>query len=70
MGLSNSQHNMRYHMPPEGAVWWWYDDPAGLRVYHQAYDEDGVWVSTESAVIPWVSIRAALRRKEQEHEDG
>jgi hypothetical protein len=49
--------------------WWFYEESGGLHVVHEARASDdnteGRWLLTGSCVVPWRSVRAALRRKDK-----
>ncbi len=42
---------------------WWYEEPAGINVYHQDLDASGRYVRTINFVIRWDELEAALKRK-------
>jgi hypothetical protein len=56
--MSNEDLQRKPHNDKSGQMWW-YEEPAGMTFV--------VWPSrdTREFVIPWRSIRAALRRKEK-----
>lgn len=44
---------------------WWYEENSGIEVVHQIRDDYGKYIRTDHIRIPWVSIRAALKRKDK-----
>lgn len=53
------------HEPKGGVDWWWYETSAGMFIFHSAPGK-----STKSLLIPWQSVRAALRRKDEKVKGG
>lgn len=46
--------------------WWWYEEPSGMCIVVQFPGLPPI----PSFTIPWRSIRAALRRKDQADDNG
>lgn len=57
--LSTKPH---YHKGQPG--FWWYEEPSGLFVFCEHILQDG-GMHVRMVKIPWVSVRAALRRKDR-----
>ncbi len=53
--LQKERHNIN-------PFWWWYEMRSGIKIYHK--NPDSI-IGKESPVIPWRSIRAALKRKDR-----
>ncbi len=41
-------------------AWWWYELPGGIQIYHRGKDHE-----VKHMLIPWASLRGALRRKDK-----
>lgn len=41
---------------------WFYEEPRGLLVVHEARDADGGYLRTDQFVIPWRKVVASVRR--------
>jgi hypothetical protein len=44
---------------------WFYDEPDGLSLIHEARTKDGAYIKTDQVLIPWALVRAALARKDR-----
>lgn len=58
--LKRTPHNIAHDQDV-----WWYEEPAGICVVQKYRDNTGVLHGTRSVVIPWRSLRAAMKRKAQ-----
>lgn len=43
---------------------WYYEEPRGVLVIHQVFNEMGVYMLTRQFLIPWGVLRLSLSRKD------
>jgi hypothetical protein len=63
--MSNIHLHCNPHAVKGDKTAWWYEEPKGICVVQEFYDDAGGTLATRFVTIPWASIRGALARKDR-----
>ena len=58
--MSNKHLKLEPHYPMGRRNWWWYETRAGMEILYGAEGQ-----AVKYMLIPWSSVRAALKRKDK-----
>jgi len=63
--MSNKHLQLTPHAIRGTVTAWWYEEEKGISVVQEFRDKNGMLHITESILLPWTSIRGALKRKDK-----